>query len=919
MPPPNVVSRTRLSDNPITDAGPYEAVVVSHLDPRMMGSLEVEILRHTKSGSTPLRSGQIVTVRYLSPFYGTTPVNGLTPNEGFQHTQKSYGMWMVPPDVGTRVLVIFAEGNNAYGYWIGCIPEQGMNFMIPGGGQAATELHRDDTPANLKQNKLPVGEYNKLIEKGEKVDPTLFKKPYNKDFTEVLEVQGLLGDEHRGTTTSSARREVPSSVFGISTPGPLDKRNKHPTAKYGAENEQIDHPFNRLGGSSFVMDDGDDKFVRATSAADGPPIYINKEKGEAGGDETIPQNELIRFRTRTGHQILMHNSEDFIYIANSRGTAWIELTSDGKIDVYAYDSISISSDEDINLCAERDINIDAGRNLNMRAQARYSDGKESENGIPSGRVQIESAFSTNVSAGKDLALSMKNNMHLAPDENFYIHVKGDITLVSDASIELHAKDSIHQRAENGSFYRQALRSIHDIVIDPDDEKKAMGYYLTAPSIDFKAGRYIHSTAGAEIIENAGASINNNAGTGIHLSAAAGVHLLGGSIVAGDAGVIHWNSGEAVDGTKTNAIQALKVRASNRTGDGTSGTKKGGNVSRPSTSEAPTKLRQITLPCIIPGAQNATTFDTICSRVPQHEPWPHHENLNPQGFKPDKTDREAANGLGLVNRVLTPDTFRKNLDGRASSVYVNIIGPLNIQAFGNNGCLDPAGLTANLGATPGGASGGGTGGAQGAPSSGQVNGYGGTPGSAEYSGQGALATITGGGRSVQVAKVFQKYFQGFINDLEATGYKITSLGGYCRRTTSKGRWSYHASGAAIDINPRKNPMIEPKPASGPVTDMPIDTVRALCKKWHLGWGGDWRSMTDAMHFSAAKKEYGGWDIPADGRIPTSITEKDVPGTITEGAPKKEDGAENDKEGIKEAEKAEDEAWDPPPFTEDDFSG
>ena len=28
------------------------------------------------------------------------------------------------------------------------------------------------------------------------------------------------------------------------------------------------------------------------------------------------------------------------------------------------------------------------------------------------------------------------------------------------------------------------------------------------------------------------------------------------------------------------------------------------------------------------------------RIPTHEPWPHHENLDPEKFKPDQTDRDV---------------------------------------------------------------------------------------------------------------------------------------------------------------------------------------------------------------------------------------------------------------------------------------
>ena len=72
----------------------------------------------------------------------------------------------------------------------------------------------------------------------------------------------------------------------------------------------------------------------------------------------------IRLRTRTGHQILMHNTEDLIYVGNAKGTAWIELSSNGKIDIYARDSISVHTENDLNFTADRDINFQAGREFN---------------------------------------------------------------------------------------------------------------------------------------------------------------------------------------------------------------------------------------------------------------------------------------------------------------------------------------------------------------------------------------------------------------------------------------------------------------------------------------------------------------------------------------------------------------------------
>jgi hypothetical protein len=344
--------------------GPYVAIVRNHLDSKYMGNLEVELLTQTDSGNSTNTPGQIYSVSYLSPFYGTTPYEGLTKNEGHQFSQKSYGMWFVPPDIGTKVLVIFAQGGQ--GFWMGCVQEDYMNMMVPGSTPASTYNDQDET------KKLPVGEYNKKIETAAGRDPTKFIKPTNTDALEVLTTQGLDQDSVRGLTTSSARRELPSMVFGISTPGPQDRREGAPKARYGEQFAQTTTAFNRLGGSSLVFDDGDPTLLRKTPAGGpngGPPVYVNAEAGEEGGNVTLPHNELVRLRTRTGHQILLHNTEDLIYIANAKGTTWIELTSNGKVDIYAASDVSIHSESDMNFKADGSVYIEAGADIHMKAGA----------------------------------------------------------------------------------------------------------------------------------------------------------------------------------------------------------------------------------------------------------------------------------------------------------------------------------------------------------------------------------------------------------------------------------------------------------------------------------------------------------------------------------------------------------------------
>lgn len=340
---------------------PCVAIVRNHLDSTYMGNLEVEILTSSNAGQSTNAPGQLLPVKYLSPFAGVTSLEGTSKNAGAVNSQRSYGFWGVPPDINSKVLVIFAEGGD--GYWIGCIPEDHTNIMTPDPWVSSTFNDKDKT------KKLPVVEYNKKTESGNGRDSTKFIKPANQDAIDALTTQGLLEDEIRGTTSTSARREVPSAVTGFSSPGPQDKRPGAPRVNYGENFAQTPTPQNRLGGSSLVFDDGDASLVRKTPAKDGPPVYINVEGGEKGGDPTLPHNELIRLRTRTGHQILLHNTEDLIYIANARGTTWIELTANGKIDIYAQDSVNVHSESDINLKADKNVNIEAGENINLKAGA----------------------------------------------------------------------------------------------------------------------------------------------------------------------------------------------------------------------------------------------------------------------------------------------------------------------------------------------------------------------------------------------------------------------------------------------------------------------------------------------------------------------------------------------------------------------
>lgn len=569
---PNIRARSPQNDvvNKITsrNAGPYLAKVVSHLDKKFSGSLLVEILKNATPGNTPESETELVIARYASPFYGVTSLEFNDTNDSYYTTQKSYGFWAVPPDVGTKVLVSFIEGDPGHAYWFACVQDENMNFMVPD-GKAASKLTTPATPPNLAGKRLPVGEYNKFLANPNNNYPTSQPKPYNPEFTSTLLGQGLLEDDVRGLTTTSARREAPSNVFGISTPGPLDKRQGAPTGSKGPRDAKATSFVNRLGGSSIVMDDGDEKILRKGSPTSTPSEYANLSNSEGGGDPTRPANELVRIRTRTGHQILLHNTEDLIYIGNARGTTWIELTSNGKIDIFANDSISIHTAQDLNVTADRDINFTAYENMNIVV------GKELRIDVGE-RFGITSGKATSINSGESVSLTADTFIAGYASDSVTLIAQSGMSLLSNSDLSLGATTQIGIEGCNG------VR----ISTDGDIHQKALGSLYTDTVGD------IHQKAGQRMLISTGSVF--------------GVGATGNIVL------------KAPD---------IKMNA--------------GAPPAPSPASLPAKSDPV-----VP-TDPARAF--MAARVPEHEPWYQHENVNPPAYIPERTRA----GFQQVNSITTP--------------------------------------------------------------------------------------------------------------------------------------------------------------------------------------------------------------------------------------------------------------------------
>lgn len=325
------------------DAGPHLAIVKNNSDPARLGRLQVFI---PDLGGKEEEPANWYTVNYASPFFGSTRGTQSEDEKIFGNENQSYGMWAVPPDLDNFVLVVFVMGDPMRGYYIASVINQPVLHMTPA---IARSVKNSDTivqdpgikgRVDTATDYLPTSDLNtNTLERDSSPNFVTLPRTVHVPQANIVLDQGLETDYKRGTITSSAQREGPSQVFGISTPG----RTIPDTTDFPNIDEipitVVQSFAARKGGHTFVMDDGDIK----------------------------GKDNLVRLRTAGGHTILMHDTEDIFYIINKTGNAWVELTKNGSINIYSNEDLNIRSRQDINFHADANISIHSGDTIKVFA------------------------------------------------------------------------------------------------------------------------------------------------------------------------------------------------------------------------------------------------------------------------------------------------------------------------------------------------------------------------------------------------------------------------------------------------------------------------------------------------------------------------------------------------------------------------
>ena len=364
--------------------GPYIGLVKNNMDTMRSGRLQVWI---PDLGGDPGDSASWRTVQYCTPFYGVTPAKARGEGQTFTDSPHSYGMWFVPPDIDVKVICTFINGDPFKGYWFGCIPDFPNLHMVP--GLSSGSWHGGGPE--------PLVEYNdsNVSASGSSTSTFFNRATTVHDYqNQVWARQGLLQDPYRGPGTSSAFRETPSRVFGISTPGPEVAPPSGASDASASVDQYVDLKIGaRQGGHQFVMDDGD---VNGNS-------------------------QLIRLRTSNGNMLLMNDTAGFIYLINSTGTAWFEMDAQGNVKVFSQGQMQAHATGGFQFDTPGAFTVSAG-SINLSAKSSVSIG--GQNVGVNGTMGISLGATAGAISLNGLSASVKAMMCVSISGLMHTDIKG---------------------------------------------------------------------------------------------------------------------------------------------------------------------------------------------------------------------------------------------------------------------------------------------------------------------------------------------------------------------------------------------------------------------------------------------------------------------------------------------------------------
>lgn len=318
---------------------------------------------------------------YVSPLGGQTHVG--TRGPGIQETEGgiSYGIWGIPK-VGAQIVVMSLDEHHVQRLFMGCIYDVHSTHTMPHG-----RWMYDDHPEldKEKPKSKPYGPYSSREKLIQPLSNNLQQAFGNSDVAYEWRT--------RAADYSASRVDVSQLSQSYSkVQDDLEVKDNDWVSTQGYQNSRID-PHGNESGKNY------DSHTYSWTTPGFHSLSMDDRQ----------ENCRMRFRTSSGHQIILDDTNERIYIATAQGNNWIELDQAGNIDIFTTNKVNIRSKQDINMTSDKTIRMHAKEGIHM-----HSD--------------------------KEIRATAKEDIHVKSEKNIRSHSVEDTLIQSDKKIQIKAKD-----------------------------------------------------------------------------------------------------------------------------------------------------------------------------------------------------------------------------------------------------------------------------------------------------------------------------------------------------------------------------------------------------------------------------------------------------------------------------------------------
>lgn len=286
----------------------------------------------------PTRFLELPPCTYVSPLAGSIGTNARGSDDYTSEGAIAYGFWSIPK-IGSSVAVACVDGDPNQRIWIGCIYDQFQTNTLPNGRYVTNGSGTPDGPF------------------------TSTESPIQPTYSNYRQAFGGKDGNYEWRTRGADYQATALSAD-------LSESANNPTAD--------DHNLTKTyaDGSSHTFTEGyaTQRDQRQEKLPDSSTYSWSTPGQHAISMDDRPENCRARIKTAAGHQIILDDTNERIYINTAQGNNWIQIDQDGCIDVFSSEKVSVhakhinmTSDESIRLYSKGDIHLRAENNIKMFA------------------------------------------------------------------------------------------------------------------------------------------------------------------------------------------------------------------------------------------------------------------------------------------------------------------------------------------------------------------------------------------------------------------------------------------------------------------------------------------------------------------------------------------------------------------------